>query len=186
MASEIFLDTKYPDAITEEVYKKIKTEKENIVLTGMPGSGKTTVGKLLAKELNRPYADTDALIEEKTGMTPAQIIAARGEADFRDVEAEVIREISQKNGWIISTGGGAILRPENIRHLRSNGKLFFLDRPVEQLIPTEDRPLSSTKEAILQRYQERHPTYGATADVIVRNDSTPEAAAAQVKKELLK
>lgn len=186
LASEFFLDTKYPDTITEDVYKKIKTGKENIVLTGMPGSGKSTVGKLLAKALGRPYADTDALIEEKTGMTPAQIIAAKGEAEFRAVEAEVIREASQKNGWIIATGGGAVLRPENIRHLRSNGKLFFLDRPVEQLIPTEDRPLSSTKEAILKRYHERYGTYVSTADVVVENNGTPEAAAQRVEMEFLK
>lgn len=186
LASEIFLDTKYPDTITEEVYKRIKTGKENIVLTGMPGSGKTTVGKLLAKELNRPYVDTDALIENKTGMTPAQIIDTQGEQAFRDAETEAIREISQKNGCVIATGGGAILRSENIQHLRTNGKLFFLDRPVEQLIPTGDRPLSSTKEAILQRYQERYPIYTATADVIIKNGNTPEAAAAQVKKEFLR
>lgn len=186
LASEIFLDIKYSDAITEEVYKKIKTGKENIVLTGMPGSGKTTVGRLLAESMGRAYFDTDLLVTEKTGMTPAQIIEARGEAAFRDVETEVIREISQRNGCIIATGGGAILRPENIRHLRMNGKIFFLNRPVEQLIPTSDRPLSSTKEAITQRYRERYPTYVATADVIVKNDSTPEIAAEQVKKEFLK
>ena len=186
LASEIFLDTQYPHEITEEVYRRIKTGKENIVLTGMPGSGKTTVGKLLADAMDRPYLDTDALIEEKAGMTPAQIIATRGEAAFRDVESEVIREVAQKNGCVIATGGGAILRPENIRHLRMNGKLFFLDRPPEQLIPTKDRPLSATREAIGQRYRERYPIYVETADVIVANTDSPETAARQVKKEFLK
>ena len=186
LASEIFLDTKYPDAITEEVYKRIKTSKENIVLTGMPGSGKTTVGKLLAGSLNRPYVDTDTLIEEKTGMTPAQILAERGESAFREIESEVIREAAQRNGCIIATGGGAVLRPENIQHLRSNGRLFFLDRPVERLIPTEDRPLSSTKEAILKRYSERYATYVSTADVIIENNAAPEAAAQRVEMEFLK
>ena len=186
LASEIFLDTKYPDAITEDVYKRIKTGKENIVLTGMPGSGKTTVGKLLAESLDRPYVDTDTLIEEKTGMTPAQIIAIQGEPLFRDVEAEVIREISQENGCVIATGGGAVLRTENIRHLRSNGKLFFLDRPVEQLIPTADRPLSATKDAIMKRYNERYATYVSTADMIIENNGTPEAAAQRVEMEFLK
>ena len=186
LASEIFLDTKYPDATTEEIYKKIKTGKENIVLTGMPGSGKTTVGKLLAESLSRPYWDTDTLIEEKTGMTPAQIIADRGEPAFREIESEIICEVAQKNGCIIATGGGAVLRQENIRHLRSNGKLFFLDRPVEQLIPTEDRPLSSTKEAILKRYNERYATYVSTANVIIENNGTPEAAAQRVEMEFFK
>jgi len=186
LASEIFLDTKYPDAITEEVYGRIKAGKENIVLTGMPGSGKTTVGKLLAEALGRPYLDVDVLIEEKTGMAPGRIIATQGEPAFREVETEVIRQISSKNGSVIATGGGAILRSENVDLLRMNGKLFFLDRPVDQLIPTQDRPLSSTREAILKRYNERYPTYVATADVIVKNCGTPEAAVQLVKKEFLK
>ena len=186
LASEIFLDTKYPDAITEAVYKKIKTGKENIVLTGMPGSGKTTIGKLLAQSLDRPYWDTDTLIEERTGMTPAQIITASGEPAFRKIESEIICEVAQKNGCIIATGGGAVLRPDNVRHLRSNGKLFFLDRPVAQLIPTDDRPLSATKEAIRQRYHERYATYVSTADVIVENNSTPEAAVQRIEMEFLK
>ena len=181
LASEIFLSTKYPERVTEEVYRQIKLSKENIVLTGMPGSGKSTVGKLLAQEMNRPYLDTDTLIEEKTGMTPGDIISQRGEPAFRDIEAEVIREASAENGCILATGGGAILRPENITALRSNGRIFFLDRPVSQLIPTEDRPLSSTKEAIMKRYRERYPIYTATADTVIENSSTPETAAALVK-----
>ncbi len=186
LASEIFLNTKYPDATTEEVYRKIKVSKENIVLTGMPGSGKSTVGKMLSEELKRPYLDTDLLIEEKIGAAPAQIIAQQGEAAFRDIESDIIREVSAQTGSIIATGGGAILRRENIDALRMNGKLFFLDRPVEQLLPTADRPLSSTKEAVLQRYHERYPTYVATADVIIENSGTPAAAAQRVKKEFLK
>ena len=186
LASEIFLGIKYPEETTEDIYKRIRTDKENIVLTGMPGSGKTIVGKLLAEFLNRPYLDTDMLIEERTGMTPAQIITDRGEPVFREIESGVICEVAQKNGCIIATGGGAILCPENIRHLRLNGKLYFLDRPVEQLVPTKHRPLSSTKEAILRRYNERYATYVSTADVIIENNETPEAAAQRVKMEFLK
>ena len=185
LASEIFLDTKYPEATTEEVYRKVLAEKENIVLTGMPGSGKTTVGKLLAARLGRPYLDTDALITETTGMTPAQIISAQGEPAFRDIETAVIRRIAPQNGSIIATGGGAILRQENVELLQMNGRVFFLDRPVEQLIPTEDRPLSATKEAIIRRYRERYSTYVATADEIIPNDTTAEAAAQRVKEAFL-
>ena len=182
LASEIFLDTQYPEELTERVYRSIKASKENIVLTGMPGSGKTTVGRLLAEELGRPYLDVDELIREKTGMAPREIIATQGEPAFRDVETDVIRAVAEQNGCVIATGGGAILRRENVDLLRRNGKLFFLDRPVEQLIPTEDRPLSSTKEAILKRYQERYETYVATADVVIPNGDTAEAAAQQVKR----
>lgn len=182
LASELFLDTKYPDATTEAVYEKIRKSKENIVLTGMPGSGKTTVGKALAQAMNRPYFDTDELIEETYGATPAHILQTQGEAAFRDMESSVIRELSQKTGCILSTGGGAILRKENVELLRANGKLFFLDRPLELLIPTQDRPLSATREAMTQRYQERYPIYLATADAVIQNRTTPEAAVKEILK----
>lgn len=182
LASQIFLDIRYPEEITEQVYRRIKAGKENIVLTGMPGSGKTTVGKLLAESLGRPYWDTDDLIREKTGTTPGELIRTKGEAAFRDVETEVIRELSSVTGSVISTGGGAVLRRENTDLLRMNGKIFFLDRPPEQLIPTHDRPLSSTKEAITQRYRERYGIYTATADGVIENAGTPEAAADLIKR----
>ena len=185
LASEIFLGIQYPDEITEKVYRKIKASKENIVLTGMPGSGKTTVGKMLADELERPYLDVDVLIQAKTGRSPGELIQSQGEAAFRDMETEVIREISSRNGCIIATGGGAVLRAENIDLLRMNGKIYFLDRPVEQLIPTDDRPLSSTKESILQRYNERYHIYISTADTVISNDGTPEGAVQLVKRSFL-
>lgn len=182
LASEIFLDKTYPEAVIEKVYRKIKAGKENIVLTGMPGSGKTSVGKLLAQKLGRHFFDVDERITEATGQTPAQIITSQGEATFRDIETEMIRKLSLENGAVIATGGGAILRPENIDALRMNGRIFFLDRPVEQLIPTEDRPLSSTKEAILRRYNERYDRYVSTADAVIPNAITPEAAAELVER----
>lgn len=185
LASEIFLDTKYPEDTVERIYRKIKSGKENIVLTGMPGSGKSTVGKLLAKRLGRPYLDVDPLITEKTGKTPAEIISAEGEKTFRDIESEVIRSIALETGAVIATGGGAVLRSENVDALRMNGKIFFLDRPVEQLLPTADRPLSSTKEAILQRYNERYDIYVSTADAVIPNGDTAEAAAQQVERNFL-
>ena len=181
LASEIFLGESYPEGTTEAVYRKVKADKENTVLIGMPGSGKTTVGKLLAKATGKPFIDTDALIEEKQGMSPAQIITARGEAVFRDMESEVIREISPLTGCIIATGGGAILRAENVGLLRRNGGLVFLDRPVSQLVPTDDRPLAATKEAILTRYSERYPLYTAAADKVIAAGAPEDTV-----KELLK
>ncbi len=185
LASEIFLDCSYPEDVTEQIYRKLKAAKENIVLTGMPGSGKSTVGKLLADKLGRPFMDTDLLITEKAGKTPAELISQLGEPSFRDIESEVIREIALTTGSIIATGGGAILREENIDALKMNGKVFFLDRPVEQLLPTADRPLSSTKEAILARYRERYDRYVSTADRVISNDTAPEAAAAEIERSFL-
>lgn len=182
LASEIFLGKTYPEGTTEKVYKTILAGKENIVLTGMPGSGKSTVGQLLAKKLGRKFIDLDALITEKIGKTPAEIITQLGEPAFRDMESQVVREVSPENGCIIATGGGAVLRAENIAALKQNGKVFFLDRPVEQLLPTQDRPLSSTREAIMQRYQERYPIYTKTADVVVSNDTTAVSAAQRIER----
>ena len=182
LASEIFLGKTYPEGTTEKVYKTILAGKENIVLTGMPGSGKSTVGQLLAKKLGRKFIDLDALITEKIGKTPAEIITQLGEPAFRDMESQVVREVSPENGCIIATGGGAVLRSENIAALKQNGKVFFLDRPVAQLLPTQDRPLSSTREAIMQRYQERYPIYTKTADVVVSNDTTAVSAAQRIER----
>ena len=182
LASEIFLNTKYPEDTFEKVYRKIKSGKENIVLTGMPGSGKTSVGRLLAQRLGRPYWDVDECITGGTGMTPGQIITNRDEAAFREIEADTIRQLSFETGAVIATGGGAVLRTENVDALRMNGRIFFLDRPLAQLIPTADRPLSSTKEAIVQRYNERYPIYVSTADAVIPNESTPEAAAGLVER----
>jgi shikimate kinase len=114
--------------------------------------------------LGRPFWDTDVLITEKTGKTPAEIIRNQGEKVFRDIETEVIQELSSQNGSVIATGGGAVLRLKNVELLRSNSKIYFLDRPVDQLVPTQDRPLSATKEAILERYRERYPIYMKVAD----------------------
>ena len=185
LASEIFLNTTYAPEVTERVYRSVKAGKENIVLIGMPGSGKTTVGKLLAQTLGRPYWDTDELITEKTGLTPAQIIEKEGEKAFRAVESQVIEAVSEQTGAVIATGGGAVLAPENVELLRQNGRLYFLDRPLAQLLPTADRPLSSSKEAMEKRYAERYPIYRAAADAVISNDGSAEMAAQQIKRSFL-
>lgn len=182
LAAECFFDTTYSAAVTEKVYRKIKAEKENIVLTGMPSSGKSTVGKLLAEKLSRPFFDTDSEIEKTIGATPAAIIAEKGEAAFRDIEAAVIRELSAKNGAVIATGGGAVLREENIDNLRSNGKLFFLNRALDLLTPTSDRPLSSDYATLQKRFAERYDVYCSTADVVIDGNGTPDAVAAAVER----
>ena len=97
-----------------------------------------------------------------------QIFATDGEAEFRKIESEVIGEVSLQNGLIISTGGGVVLNSENIRHLKHNGVIFFLDRELNELLPTPDRPLANSKESIIKRYNERIDIYNASNDYSVK------------------
>lgn len=170
-ASEFFFDTTYSDDEADRIYKTILNKKQNIVLVGMPGSGKTTVGKKLAKKLNRRFYDTDVVITEKEGTTPAEIIRTKGEQAFRDIESAVCRELASEQGVIIATGGGAVLRKENVFNLKKNGLLFFIDRPLEAIKPTEDRPLSSSEDKLRQVYEYRYPIYTREADYHIVSDN---------------
>ena len=178
VAVEKFLDTTMDPTVADRVFAAVLATKENIVLTGMPGSGKSTVGRLLNVE-GYTFVDTDAAIETRCGCTIKELIATKGEAYFRDVEAAVIRDLSAVGGQIIATGGGAVLRAENVRHLKHNGRLFFLDAPLERLRATDDRPLSDTADKLAKLYNERMPIYRATADVVVPM-TTPEQEVAYI------
>lgn len=181
-ASEIFLDTKYSEDVILEIYNKIAGRKENIVLIGMPASGKTTVGKLISEKLSCEVVDTDELIVSKAKMPIAEIFAKYGEKYFRDLESEAVKDAAARNGVVISTGGGAILREENVKALKEGGRLFFIDRPLEKLIPTSSRPLSSDREAITKRYNERYAIYCGAADVKIDANDTPMAVAEKIIK----
>ncbi len=165
LASEIFLDKKYEKGKLDEVFEKLRRKKENIVLIGMPSSGKTTVGKEIAKRLGRNFYDTDVLIEEKTKMKISDIIMSMGEDHFRKLESDIVDQVSKETGAVISTGGGVVLKEENTKALSQNGRMYFLDRPFELLLPTQDRPLTSTKEALLKKYNERYSIYETSANV---------------------
>ena len=182
-ASELFLDTTYPEELTDRIYSLILSRKENIVLIGMPGSGKSVVGEILTGRTGKPLADTDRLIVEKAGKSIPDIFREDGEPAFRDLESEIIRDLSMQGGQIISTGGGAVLRPENVTLLRQNGRLFWLDRDPESLFPTDDRPLADTDAKMKKLYQERVPVYRASADVIIPVFGTPESTAALILQQ---
>lgn len=185
-ASRIFTDgdTDDMEAVTGTVYGQIVSEKENIVLIGMPGSGKSTVGKALAKALGRTFIDTDEEIVQRAGKPIPDIFAQEGEAGFRDLETQVVREIANAStGCIIATGGGAILRDENVRALKRTGKLYFLDRALDALIPTSDRPLASTVDAIRKRYHERYDRYLAVCDKRIVIDEILEHTVSNIRKD---
>ena len=183
-ASAFFLDTNYDSQITDQVYEALFVKKQNIVLTGMPSCGKTTVGKLLANHLNRPFYDTDDLIEAKSNKKITEIFETYGEAYFRDLETEAIKEVALKNGCVIATGGGAVLRQENVDALKQNGTVFFIDRELQSLMPTKDRPTASSIAQIRQRYEERYPIYTATCDFVIPHQNTAECVMDAINKEL--
>lgn len=181
-AAEIFLGKKLDENKTEEVIGEIFKSKENIVLVGMPGSGKSTIGKVLADKSGRAFIDTDTAIEEMTGTHPSEIIRERGEDVFRDIETQVVREVSKKGGAVIATGGGIVKRSENVPLLRQNGRIFYLNCPTAELPVTPDRPLSSSRSAIERLYLERNLLYTLAADAVVNisHENAPEIAAAQI------
>jgi shikimate dehydrogenase len=176
VAVEKFLDTEISKDVADKVFEKVRAEKENVVLTGMPGSGKSTVGRLLKID-GYGLFDTDTEVEKRAGCSIKELIEKNGEQYFRDLETDVIRQLSSESKRIISTGGGAVLRAENVRRLRRNGKVFFLDAPISRLCATEDRPLSDTREKLVALYEQRIDVYRACADVTVADMGSAEAEA---------
>ena len=179
VAAEKFMDREIPKEAADSVFASVLASKENIVLTGMPGSGKSTVGKLLGID-GFTFIDTDEEIEKRCGTSIKDLITEKGEKHFRDLESEVIKDVSSKGSQIISTGGGAILRNENVHALKRNGKLFFIDAKPERLCPTDSRPLSDTAEKLKKVYSERIDIYRETADVVV-----PDMATAKEEAEFI-
>lgn len=157
---------------------------KNIVLIGMPASGKTTVSEMLSEISGMEKYDTDAYLEEKEHRLIKEIFSEFGEEYFRDLEEKYTCELSRKNGVLISTGGGVIKREVNINNLKNNGIIIFLDRsPLE--ISKEDhtlRPLLQDKANIEKLYSERYHLYEKYADYIIKNDGTPEQAVESILK----
>ncbi len=181
LAAEDFTGAEFGQDITDGIFGELVFEKRNIVLTGMPSSGKSTIGRILSEKLGRELVDTDAEIVKKAGMPITEIFRTKGEKAFRDLETETIQEVSASGGKVLSTGGGAVLRKRNVDLLKSNGTVVFLDRPLEALLPSDDRPLADDAEKLRWLYTERFPVYTASADVILQVSGTPE----QTTEELL-
>ena len=179
-ASEHFFNVSYPAALIHRVYSEIISEKENIVLIGMPGSGKSTIGKVAAKKLHKEWIDTDKLIAETYGAPAGEIINKAGIEKFREIESNIIKSIHTKNNCIISTGGGAVLDEENVTHLKMNGKVFLIDRPVEMIHPTSDRPLSSDKNQLLKLHNERKAIYHNSCDYKINNQGSIDDAVSSI------
>lgn len=163
-AAEKFVDKKVDKMKIDEIYYGILKSKENIVLVGMPSCGKTTVGRILASETAKCFIDTDEEIEKFSGKSISEIFAELGEKGFREIESSVIEKVSALQNAVISTGGGVVLRERNTELLKENGRIYFIDRPLDFLISTADRPLSSNRSDLEKLYKDRYDIYLGSCD----------------------
>lgn len=157
-AAELFLDTSGLQVENERIMAGLQGETENIVLIGMPGCGKSTIGKRLADRLGKDFVDMDAAIEARTGKTIPAIFEEKGEGYFRSLESETAASLGKERNQVIATGGGVVLTPKNMRSLRQNGFIVFIQRDLNSLA-MDDRPLSKDKKALKAMYETRLPLY---------------------------
>ena len=182
-AAQHFTGTPVPGEKIDAIYQELFSLKQNIVLIGMPGSGKTTVGKALAEMLHMTFIDTDEKIVEQAKKPIVEIFAEQGEQAFRDLESQAIFDVSKEQHVVIATGGGAVLRSENVTLLQQNGRIYFLDRPLSAIEATADRPLSSNRAALQQRYKERYDIYVNSAQVHLRTGDDAAETAQKIKED---
>ncbi len=181
-ASERFCGSSVDDLVIERIIEKTERDTENIILIGMPGCGKSTVGRVLAAELGREFVDTDAEIVRRLGKSIPEIFSEEGEEAFRRYEHEVICDICKKSSLVISLGGGAPTKENNIRPIRQNGKVVFLRRDIKEL-SRDGRPLSQGAD-LYEMYEKRLPHYLAAADISVELCDTPAHSAKSIKEKL--
>lgn len=171
-SAEWFTEKTIPDERIEEIYTRLRRETENLVIIGMPGSGKTTVGRLLAQATGKIFVDVDEEIIRTAGMSISEIFAASGEAGFREIETSVLCKLGKGSGQVIATGGGCVTRPENYPLLHQNGRILRLRRDIGKL-PKDGRPLSLAND-LSEMAAEREPLYAAFADLTFDNNDALE------------
>lgn len=182
-AMEIFTDKTVSDGIIEDVVSALEKKMLNVVLIGMPGSGKSSIGRLLAEKLGMDFVDSDEEIEKKDGRRIPEIFRDFGEDYFRNLESEVLKELGRGGGKIIATGGGVVKRRENYFSLKNNGRIILIERSLEKL-STTDRPLSKDRLAVRKLYGERKNLYDEFADEKIENNGEIEDAVLKVMEKL--
>jgi len=166
-SAQLFLGRTIPDSVIGEIHRKLRLKLENIVLIGMPGSGKTTIGRELAKQLGKTFVDADEEITQRAGKSIPEIFAQEGESYFRTLETEVLAELCKQSGIVISTGGGCVTQPINRNSLRQNSTVIWVKRDLSAL-PTDGRPLSQQSN-LSEMYKIREPMYASFSDYAIDN-----------------
>ena len=177
-----FLGRPLPDAEIDRIDRELRGKLSNLVLVGMPGSGKSSLGKACAKLLGKRFVDMDDVLVERIGGPISSILSPGNETPFRNLESAVAAELGKENGQVIATGGGAVLRAQNVRALRQNGVVVYIDRPLGQLAVGGARPLSQSAEALAAMHAARAPLYAAACDARVENDGPFESVAEAIKE----
>ena len=177
-AAEYFAGRKMEDSVIETVYKKLSVQMQNIVLIGMPGCGKSTIGALLAKRLERELADADGKIIQLASKTIPEIFSQDGEEIFRQWETKALEELGKRSCQIIATGGGCVTKTRNFRLLHQNSQIFWLKRELS-VLPTDGRPLSQSNR-LVDLYTVRKPLYEAFADHVIDNNGSAEETVAAI------
>lgn len=180
-AAERFLDISLPDDRVAEITREMERDTRNLLLIGMPGCGKTTVGHALARRLGRELVDTDELVVQAAGCSIPRLFAEKGEETFRQMEHQAVVQAGSRSGLVIATGGGVVTRRENWDPMRQNSVVVFLRRPLGEL-PTDGRPMSQANP-LEELYRQRLPLYEGAADWTVDN-TTVDAAVAEIIRRL--
>ena len=181
-ASEIFFDKDIDDSITEKILKRISTDMKSIVLIGMPGSGKTSIGTFLAEKTGREFLDTDEEVKKIAGLSPAEIIKTQGEKIFRKIENDAVKSTCKLSGKIIATGGGVVTNDDNFDAIRQNSTVFFINRDIS-VLPTDNRPLSQ-KNSIDDMFKIRLPLYRKFCDFEIDGNGTIEEVAQRILERI--
>lgn len=167
-SAQWFTGKSIPDDLIPSIHRTLSKQMSNVILIGMPGSGKSTVGKILAAKLGKDFVDADDMIVQHSGMSIPDIFHKYGEEGFRKIETEVLSQLGKRSGCVIATGGGCVTIPENYSLLHQNGVIVCLERDISKL-PTHGRPLSMSN-SLEEMYRKRKPLYEAFADHIVSNE----------------
>ncbi len=181
-ASELFTGAAVDGAKIGEISRMLARQMGNIVLIGMPGCGKSSVGRALAKRLGRELFDADSLVEQTAGMSIPEIFEKEGEEGFRRRETAALSGLGKRSGSVISCGGGCVTRPENLPLIRQNGAVVWIKRDLE-LLPSDGRPLSQ-RHGARELYERRRELYESFADFAVENDADIDSCVEKILEAL--